>query len=471
MGNQIMQVPSETGRPEGSSFLRHSLAALSPPVLRLPGGDMLNNWSWVSGRSMEPGGASRQPMRVKDYLELCQAARAIPLWGVNVASAQPQDTEFLAKALVEQGSASRFFELGNELYLTRWSNMVSSAAVYAQKAEPHAAVLKKYFPNAKCGVPVASYRHLTATASYGRFVGKILPKFGWREPEELDRWIQEMAKKTDYYDAVVLHLYLVPSELGRNGLAEHTADEVCRWAWIRSDARQIEDLFGLVHQVFPGKEIWVTEWSFNSSQYIGRAQGGNKDVRYQVHQTMLAVLYNARFMLNTAYYVPCVAILTFWTLYGQAPTDLLREDHTTINYEMFRLIRWAREGNDGLAHLALSNAPVLKGPAGPQQFDQWESPGADVFGFYHGDRLESAVILNVLPKPLSVEIANAPEGGFKDGRSLYSTEMLPDWGNPRNPTAAKWQPSYSYKRIENQGKVVTVPPNSLSVLHVNKTFE
>ena len=471
MGNQIMQVPSETGRPEGSWFLRHSLAALSPPVLRLPGGDMLNHWSWISGRSLEPGQASRQPMHVNDYLEICRAAQAVPLWGVNVASAQPQDTEFLAKALAEQGPAPRFFELGNELYLARWSNMVSSAEMYAQKAAPHAALLKKYFPMAKLGVPVASYRHLTATASYGRFVGKTLPKFGWKTPEELGPWMLGIAGKTDYYDAVVLHLYLVPSELGKAGLADHTADEVCRWAWVRSDAHQLQDLFGLVHRVFPDKEIWVTEWAFNSSQYIGRAQGGNKDVRYQVHQTMLAVLYNARFMLNTAYYVPYVPLMTFWTLYGQAPTDLLREDRTTINYEMFRLLRWAREGNDGLARLALSNAPVLKGPAGPQQFDRWESPAADVFGFYQGDRLQSAVILNALPRPVSVEIANLPESGFRDGRSLCSTDMLPDWGNPQNPTAAKWQPRYSCQKIGNQGKVVTVPANSLSVLHVNKTFD
>jgi hypothetical protein len=268
----------------------------------------------------------------------------------------------------------------------------------------------------------------------------------------------------------VLHLYLVPTELGKAGLSQHTPDEVCRWAWVRSDARQVQDLFGLVHGVFPTKDIWVTEWAFNASQYIGAGKGGNKDPRYQVHQTMLAVLYNARFMLNTAYFVPYVPIMTIWTLYEQPAVALLKGDKPTINFELFRMLRWAREGNDGLARLDLSNVPILKGPPGSQEFDTLQSKGGDVFGFYQGDKLQSVMILNVLPKPVSVDIPNLPEGEIKDDRALCSPEMLPDWGNPKNPDAAKWQPQYGYEKLGIKGNIVTVPPNSLSVVHTSKRF-
>jgi hypothetical protein len=471
MGNQIMKASSETGRPEGSSLLLCGLDRLSPPILRLPGGDMLNRWSWICGRSLDSEGASRQPMRVDDFLKICRAAHAVALWGVNVASVEPRDTEFLARALAERGVDPPYFELGNELYLPQWAGLTRTAEIYAQKAMPHAQVLKKYFPKAKLGVPLASYRQLTSTASYGRFLGKTLPKFAWKKPAELDPWILGMARQTDYYDAVVLHLYLVPTELGKAGLAEHTADEVCRWAWIRSDPRQVRDLFGLVRGLFPTKDIWVTEWAFNANQYIGGKGGGNKDVRYQVHQTMLAVLYNTRFMLNTAYEVPYVPIMTIWTLYGQPATAILREGGPAINFEMFRMIRWAREGCDGLARLALSGAPVLKGPAGPQEFDKWESIGGEVFGFYRGDKLQSVMMLNVLPKPVSVEIPNLPEGGVKEGRALYSAEMLPEWGNPKNPGAAEWAPPYQTQKLGVPGNVVTVPANSLSVVHLSRTFQ
>jgi hypothetical protein len=63
MGNQIMSAPSETGRPEGSSFLLGSLDKLSPPVLRLPGGDSLNSWNWTSGLSRDAEGGPRHARR------------------------------------------------------------------------------------------------------------------------------------------------------------------------------------------------------------------------------------------------------------------------------------------------------------------------------------------------------------------------------------------------------------------------
>jgi hypothetical protein len=468
MGNQINKAPSETGRPEGSSFLLGSLDRLSPPILRLPGGDMLNNWSWVAGHSLESEGTGGLLMRPSDFLKLVRAGHATGLWGVNPASAPPSDSEFLAKALMEQGARPQFFELGNELYLPNWTKMTPAAEVYAEKAAPHAEVLRKYFPQAKLGVPLASYRQLKAGGATSGTASNTQAPFAWKKAEELDSWMLGLAKRQDFYDAVVLHLYLVPTELGMAGLAEHTADEICRWAWVRSDARQIQDLFGLVHGVFPTKDIWVTEWAFNATQYIGGKSGGNKDVRFQVHQTMLAVLYNARFMLNTAYYVPYVPVMTIWTLYEQPACAILKEDKTAINFELFRMLRWAREGCDGLARLELSGVPMWKGPAGPQGFDKIESQAGDVFGFYQGDKLQSVMILNVLSKPVSVTIPNLSESEVRDGRALCSEGMLPDWGNPNNPGAAQWWPPYRYEKVGIHGNMVTVPANSLSVVHVSK---
>ena len=471
MGNQISKAPSETGRPEGSSFLLGSLDKLSPPILRLPAGDMLNHWSWVAGRSMETQGTGGLVMRPNDYLKLVRAGHATGLWGVNPASAPASDSEFLAKAILDHGANSQFFELGNELYLPNWTEMTPTAEVYVEKAVPHAQVLKRYFPNAKLGVPLASYRQLKAGGATSNAASKTEVPFAWKKANELDPWMLGLAKKQDFYDAVVLHLYLVPTELGKAGLAEHTADEVCRWAWVRSDARQVQDLFGLVHEVFPTKDIWVTEWAFNATQYIGGGKGGNKDVRFQVHHTMLAVLYNARFMLNTAYYVPYVPVMTLWTLYEQPACAILKEDKTTILFELFRMLRWAREGSNGLARLNLSNAPVWKGPAGPQAFDRIESKAGDVFGFYRGYTLQSLIILNVLPKPITVQVPGLVAAEIKDARALCSKEMLPDWGNNNNPSASLWRPSYGYERVEIRDGQVTVPANSLSVVHASISFD
>ena len=186
---------------------------------------------------------------------------------------------------------------------------------------------------------------------------------------------------------------------------------------------------------------------------------------------MLAVLYNARFMLNTAYYVPYVPVETLWTLYEQPACAILKDGKTTINFELFRLLRWAREDCDGLARFELVNAPVWKGPSGHQAFDKIESKAGDVFGFYQGDKLQAVIILNVLSEPVSVEIPNLPVSGIKDARALCSAKMLPDWGNAKNPPASAWAPPYGYRKVEFTGKVVSVPANSLSVVHLNKMFD
>jgi len=454
-----MTAPSETGRPEGSTFLLDQLDRLSPPILRLPGGDRLNNWSYLKGASEldDPAGQGK-PMHVPDFLKLSAAAHATPLWGVNVTTADPAETAAFAKILIRDKADTSFFELGNELYLRRWNEMTKTAEIYARKAAPHAAVLRKMFPHAKLGVPLASYYMLRAPVA-----SPAGSQNGLRQPDKLDPWILDMAQKTDYYDAVVLHLYVVPTELGPKGLATHTADEVRRWAWSRADPEQVRDVFGLVHGIFPDKEIWVTEWAFNSTQYIGR---GKSDPRFRVHQTMLAVLYNARFMLNTAYEVPYVPIMTYWTLYGQQTVALLRDGKPTINDELFRLMRLARQGADGLARLDLGNAPILKGPTGPQGFDKLESKAADVFGFFRGKNLASVVLLNVEPTAATFAIPSLPEGGSTHGWSLSSRDLLPDWGKADNPGPDNWNPPFTLEKIESNGRIVTAPPNSLSVLSI-----
>lgn len=471
MGNQISKIPSPTRRPEDSPFLLDCLDKLSPPILRLPGGDNLNHWSWEAGRSLETKGKGGLVMRPDNYLKLIHAAHATGLWGVNTASAPPEDTEVLAKALADREAEARYFELGNELYLPNWTEMTPTAEVYIEKTVPHARLLRKYFPKAKLAVPLASYRQLKAGGARNEADSKKDVPFGWKKPNELDDWMLGLAAQQDFFDAVVLHLYLVPTELGEDGLATHTQDDIRRWAWVRCDAQQVRDLFALVHDVFPEKEIWVTEWCFNSTQYIGGAKSGNKDVRFQVHQSMLAVLYNARFMLNTACDVPYAPIETIWTLSEQPACALLKGDKTGINFELFRLLRWAREGSDGLARLDLSNAPIWKGPAGPAQFDKLQSKAVDVFGFYSGDKLKSVVLLNPTPESVSVEIPRLSEAGIEDTQALCSDEMFPEWGNAANPDAAGWRPPYLYKNAEIKGGLVTVPANSLTVIHCGKKFE
>lgn len=414
LGTQILHVPSSEGKPQESEFLLQRLGELSPPILRLPGGDTMNTWSYRTG-----------PLHEAELLKLARAAHATPLWGVNVTTASLAATEAFAATLAREHADTSYFELGNELYLRQWAGMTKTASVYVEKATPHAALLKERFPRAKLGVPLASYWML-------------------KNPSRLSPWILDLAKHTNFYDAVVLHLYMVPTELGPAGLATHSPEEVRRWAWSRSDASQVRAVFGLVQGLFPTKEIWVTEWAFNSTQYLKRY---GKDVRFQVHQTMLAVLYNARFMLNTACYVPYVPIMTIWTLYEQPAVALLKDHRTTINYELFRLIREAREGTDQLAHLPLPDETT------------------DAFGFFRGGALRSVLILNCAAESRTIGIPGLPAAGVR-ARALFSDELLPQWGNPANPSPAAWSPAYRLEAVPVEHGKIRVPPNSISLITI-----
>jgi hypothetical protein len=429
MGSQVEEAPSPDGRPEDSPVLLHGLAELAPPLLRLPGGDRLNTWNYFTGLSgayskadgvHDPSRDGSKAMHVPAFLKLARAGGSAPLWGMNVTTAPTSDTEAFASLLQAQGAGASFFELGNELYLKIWRGQTPTADVYAAKAAPHAAVLRKHFPSAKLGVPLASYYMLKG---------------------EPDAWMRGLAQRQDYYDAVVLHLYMVPTELGRNGLATHTPEEVTQWAWGRADAAQLRQVYGRVRALFPTKDIWVTEWALNSTQYF---RPSRNDPRFQIHQTMLAVLYDARFLLNTAYGEPEVPIMTYWTLYGQPALALLKDGKPTILFEWFRMMRQAREGADGLAR--------LRGRTG------------DVFGFYRAGKLKSVLILNPRPGPVAAEIPGLPKAAPAEMQSLYSAEMLPHWGDADNPPPSQWAPPYGLAAPDVTGETVTVPPNSLTLV-------
>lgn len=414
MGNQVMGVPDAKGRPQESALLLGKLKELGSPLLRVPGGDSLNTWSYARG-----------PMHERDFLTLAQAGGSAPLWGVNVTTAKPADTEAFARALEDLHADPAYFELGNELYLKRWAKMTPTAAVYADKAAAQEKILRTHFPHAKFGVPLSSY-------------------WGLKDPEHLGPWFHDLAQRADFYDAVVLHLYLVPTDFGPKGLAGHSPAEVRDWAWSHAGPEQVRKVFGMVHGAFPAKEIWVTEWAYNTSQYISAHRNDN---RYQTHQTLLAALYDARFMLTTAYDVPYVPIMTIWTVYEQPAVALLKGDRTTVIYELYRLLREARTGADGLAHLRSAD------------------PAVDTFGFFAGSALRSVMILNASNEAKTVMISALPAAA--SGQTLWSSELLPGWGNPANPSATDWNPPYRLETIRAERGSLHVPPNSITMATVN----
>jgi len=441
VGLQIAGVPQAD--PQDNASLMKCLAEVASPVLRVPGGDSMNTWNWDTGGQ---DGKDRPGLGVSWWQALARRGGSVPLWGINV-SAPPDVTERFARRLRDSGDRGDCFEFGNELYYDRWGIGIEQ---YLAKAQAHAAILRKYFPHCKLGVPLASYPQW-ATRKEGRFA--------LREPAELSPWIRALAR-AGFYDAVVLHLYTTPWDLGF--LGKYTKDEVAHWGWTKADRSVVDAVFGLARRVAPGQRVWVTEWAFNASQYLQEGKGYPAERRWQVHQTMLAVLHDARFLLNTAAGDNPVEIMTTWTLVDQPAVALWKQSSgPTIRAALFCLLRRTREGNDGVRRFTAAGAPVWQGPAGTA-FAQLAGPAVDVFAFSRGGRRTAVLVLNPLgiPVQIAAHLVPSPAGA----QALTGDSLLPGWGEADNPLPKDWAPPYRYENLTVTGAGVTVPPCSLTLI-------
>ncbi len=431
--------------PADRESLMKCLAEIASPILRLAGGDSMNRWNWDTGRLVGEDGPG---LDIHRWHTLACAGKSKPLWGVNVSTASLEVTERFARMLKENGYSGAYFELGNELYYPRWGGDVND---YISKAKAHAAVLRKYFPKCRLGVPLASYQHLT-NRQEGRFT--------FRDPKELSPWIRALAQE-NFYDAAVLHLYTTPWDLG--SLEKYTKQQVAQWGWTKANHTMIDALCGLIQQTVPGKRIWVTEWAFNATQYLQEGKGYPTERRWQVHQTMLAVLQDARFLLNAAAGRNRIDVMTTWTVVDQPAVALWkRQGGPTIRYELFRLLRRAREGNDGIRRFVTADAPAWHGPAGTD-FEHLTSPPVDLFAFYRAKQRTAILVLNALSMPVTISARLIPD--WVEAQSLTGEDILPGWGRVDNPLPKDWAPKHRYEKSRATGAGIAVPPHSVTLIH------
>ena len=445
VGLQIANV--NEGHPEQNESLMACLEEMASPILRLPGGDSMNRWNWDTGSLV---GTDRPGIGVERWHAIARRGKSTPMWGINVSTVSPDVTERFARTLRAKGYAGTFFELGNELYLKHWRAQVAHVADYIAKAKAHAAVLRKHFPECTLGVPLASYWGL---------VKEVDGQFAFRTPPTLSRWARALGEES-FYDAVVVHLYTTPWDLGF--LGKYTKEQVARWGWVKADRAVIDGLFGLCERTAPGKEVWVTEWAFNATQYLKKGKGYPTERRWLVHHTILAVLYDARFMLNTATGQNSATVMTTWTLVDQPAVALWkRKGGPTVRYELFRMLRQAREGNDAIARFTPADTPSWRGPEG-SKFSRMTSDTVDIVGFSRGGKLTAALVLNVLPTPVNVSATVLPAHPT-DARSLTADDILPGWGNSDNPLPRDWSPAYRYEKPVITEAGIKVAPHSVTI--------
>jgi hypothetical protein len=452
-------------KPDDPTILR-IMRTIRPPVLRVPGGDTMNYWDWNAGavrtaEQMKQAGADPTapkaagvlkvraqylenmggPMVAERWAKLAAEGGSEPMWGLNITTMSPEDTrQFMLHLKALKLPATRF-ELGNELsFGTLWAKMVPNAQAYVQKAKAHAQEVKAVFPNAKVAVVLASSLLKGGMAK----AGEAPPAGAW----------SEALMKESFYDAVIVHSYTFTGELGN--LKDLSADDYAHYAQVRSSAALLGNGLAYIGKMFPGKEIWLTEWSLNNRLY----ERAHPEQKYRPEHTVLSGLFTADFMLNAAAVPSNLTVANYWNIYGDQNFGLIggTPPKERPSFHVLRMLSPAVHECDRIAALALPGIPRVRGP---RQFSVLEAPQVTGFAFFKGSQLRYLAFVNFTERSYTLNV-NAKGSGKAEW--LTGAELLPAWSNPKNPGPAQWDPKYELRQADVKLDALTIEPRSFTVV-------
>lgn len=152
--------------------------ALSPTVLRYPGGALTDLYHWKDGmgdpaqrgqgESFFSGNKQQVLMGTREFLELCEATGAEPLITVNTATGSAQEAaDWVASVNVRRMVSSktgkllpqvRYWEIGNEPYVNDAGRreLWTKPDAFAAKAVLFIRAMKKADPAIRVGIPLRS---------------------------------------------------------------------------------------------------------------------------------------------------------------------------------------------------------------------------------------------------------------------------------------------------------------------------
>ncbi len=217
------------------------ITAWSPPALRFPHGVWSNFYDWeVDGRRIYDDYPTSYRPAVENVPQLLYGYDGfktlhdnlgfdvLHTWNVNY------DSPAKGVARLQDRRADGFdvnrIELGNETFwLDQRSNATATPELYVGVAQAHSQALKAVDASIQISVPVT-----------------------WRTTGHHVPWNAALAANQSYYDAVTLHKYIRPGE-STAGLQEVL------------DARsQMIQTAEATRAQFPGKPIWLSEWSVDA---------------------------------------------------------------------------------------------------------------------------------------------------------------------------------------------------------------
>ena len=256
-----VQVPSWQ-----SAQLMTATKKLNPRVLRIPGGEVANYWSWQRGGIVEDGTPSLEALpdglpeymrydarlhtgsKLEDYANALTETNTQALFVLNMLTSDLAEQIDMLSAAARTGIEIKYLELGNEYYfgIPNYAHKFPTPEAYGEEAKVWISYLKDIFPDIKVAV-------------FG-----VVPKEDSSQRE--NRWNQALMNTVlPSADAVSLHIY--PGHgLDPNGFSDqgYPAFDEGDFATIFGEpfrhwqALQRHAAYGLIPA---DKEVWITEFN------------------------------------------------------------------------------------------------------------------------------------------------------------------------------------------------------------------
>ena len=347
---------------------------LQPKTLRFPGGTVGNFYHWKTSGFLENEMGTTLSTQLNkrnkgnfvklrkkrggkihfdDFMQLCTDLDITPIVVVNLWTGSPEESAEWVQYSKEKGYNITHWELGNEYYLPHYANKYPIAKTYMKIAKEHAMAMKAVDPTIKlsvCASPVAFHKE------------GFLIKTAQR------KWDEGLAKTTDstassWFDAFSVHIYAYKA------MKDVDIEEMRGYlfGWIHYD---IDDGMKYYEDLFPNKEMWVTEWNI--------ANPANRVANTQLHAMYVGDFFlkllsipkvtHANFHVITGYgkgfpvfsQITPVSNRTFWKYGGEPESDYGNIIRRTVYYT-FQLIGEAMSKSDTLFSVTMSNTPYIQG--------------------------------------------------------------------------------------------------------------
>jgi hypothetical protein len=456
--------------------------------VRFPGGAQANWFDWKTGtfftqdilnQRVSPDRAMKNPavderdlmakyhpaFTVAGMAGFCQQCGADPVWTANLYSGTPQEAADWVAYNKQHGYPNKFWELGNEFYLSVDRSKFPTVQDYIKTARETTAEMKAADPTVQIGI-IATENRPPAKAIHGE--GE------WIEGGDNAAWNDAIAKES-FYDAIIVHEYF----LIRDEIVGKSEDEVHRYLMARTSVI-LPELVDYYHKKFGDKvQIWVTEWNLNP--YLKAMVRDNpkmfpKDLRvdhYWMVRTVDHALYVADWYLQALRFPETIKVTDLHVLAGQGHWGLFQlpapeKDNTDKKFLInspYYAVSWvgdAMHHADSYVSGQVEGAPMLQGGIA---FKNDQFPGVVAGAFFKNGKITSVIMIN---KTSSVQHASfkGSNGDMPPTATVHcltGNGPLEGWGQDKAVANEDlWRPEIDLTNTMMPTDKIALPPDSLT---------